>query len=115
MKFRINEIFSSIQGEGIFVGKAMNFIRFTKCNLKCNWCDTDFKKGNKMEVSEIIKKLNSALHWVSLTGGEPMLEENLLHLIKKLKQKNFKIFVSVIFRWTKKLHFIGVWNQWFRY
>ena len=94
MKFFVNEIFQSIQGEGLFVGKAMNFIRFTNCNLKCNWCDTDFEKGKEMEIDEIITKLDKNMGWVSLTGGEPMLEENLEYIIKKLKQKKFKIFLE---------------------
>jgi len=94
MKFRINEIFQSIQGEGLMVGIPMNFIRFCRCNRNCLWCDTDFEDGKEMEITEIIDKLNESLPWVSLTGGEPMLEENLAHMIRRLKTENFKILLE---------------------
>jgi 7-carboxy-7-deazaguanine synthase len=94
MKFKVNEIFSSIQGEGIFVGSPMNFIRFTRCNLNCEYCDTNFKEGNGMGVGEILERLNKRVKWVSLTGGEPMMEENLISLVKKLKEENYKIFLE---------------------
>ena len=97
MKFKINEIFRSIQGEGLFIGIPMNFIRFCKCNLNCSWCDTDFEKGTEMETMEILGELNHNLAWVSLTGGEPMLENssgNLTILVKKLKSEGFKILLE---------------------
>lgn len=94
IKFKINEIFCSIQGEGILTGIPMNFIRFTKCNLKCGWCDTKFSDGADMAISEIERKLNKKITWLSLTGGEPMLEEDLLILIKKLKKKKYKVLLE---------------------
>lgn len=94
MKFFINSIFQSIQGEGLFIGTPMNFIRFTKCDKSCNWCDTDFKEGKEMTMNEILEKLNSKFQWVSLTGGEPMLEDNLFTLIKKLKEKKYNVFLE---------------------
>lgn len=94
MKIKINEIFQGIQGEGLFVGMPMNFIRFTKCNLNCRWCDTDFINGREMTVKEIIEKLNKKWGWVELTGGEPMLEENLLDLIEELHRKRFKVLLE---------------------
>lgn len=94
MKYLVKEVFSSIQGEGLLVGTPMNFIRFTKCNLRCVWCDTDFSGGKKQSIKEITKKLNPKIRWVSLTGGEPLLEENLLSLIKALKNKNYKVYLE---------------------
>lgn len=94
MKFKINEIFDSIQGEGIFVGVPMNFIRFTECNLQCRWCDTDFENGEILELDEILSRLNKKWKWVSLTGGEPMLEDNLPGLIKELREKEFKVLLE---------------------
>lgn len=93
-KLKVNEIFCSIQGEGIMVGVPMNFIKFTKCNLKCKWCDTDFKEGKEISLEEILEKLNSNIGWVSLTGGEPLMERNLLSLIKRLKEENYKILLE---------------------
>jgi organic radical activating enzyme len=51
---KINEIFYSLQGEGSFAGTPMVFIRFSGCNLKCKWCDTDFASGKQMTDEEIV-------------------------------------------------------------
>ena len=91
---KVNEIFQSIQGEGLMVGIPMNFIRFCQCNLSCEYCDTDFEDGEEMGILEIIEKLNKGFHWVSLTGGEPMLEENLMDLINELRAEGFKILLE---------------------
>lgn len=72
---RINEIFYSIQGEGFYTGKPAVFIRFAGCNLKCPFCDTDFKEYTEMTEDEIINEINKypSCH-VILTGGEPTLQ-----------------------------------------
>ena len=82
METKINEIFSSIQGEGPVVGYKQLFIRFCGCNLKCNYCDTEFgasesEKYSADELANIIKE-NLDCHSVSLTGGEPLLNVNFL-------------------------------------
>jgi len=94
MRFKVNEVFASIQGEGLLVGTPMNFIRFCRCNLQCLYCDTDFREGIEMSVDEITKQLNERFRWVSLTGGESMLEENLMGLVLKLKDQGFKILLE---------------------
>jgi 7-carboxy-7-deazaguanine synthase len=94
MRYKINEIFHSIQGEGLMVGTPMNFIRFCKCNLSCEWCDTDFKEGREMEIDEILQKLKRKWVWVSLTGGEPLLEEKLGELVEELHKNNFRIYLE---------------------
>jgi len=94
MKLKINEIFQSIQGEGLMVGTPMNFIRFCRCSLNCSYCDTDFKEGIDMSMNEITEKLNKRFNWVSLTGGEPMLEENLMELILELKNQGFRVLLE---------------------
>ncbi len=72
----IKEIFESIQGEGPYIGINQLFVRFSKCNLHCKYCDTDFisqlKEYSFKELSEEINKYGS-IHSVSLTGGEPLL------------------------------------------
>lgn len=94
MKYAVNEIFSSIQGEGLFIGKLMNFIRFSKCNLACRWCDTDFEECIELGEKEILKKLDKRIKWVSLTGGEPMLEEGLESLMDALHARGFEVFLE---------------------
>lgn len=81
-KARIKEIFSSIQGEGPFIGYKQLFVRFCGCNLNCNYCDTeyDYVSGRDYtieELNEIVKK-HSDCHSISLTGGEPLLNTGFL-------------------------------------
>jgi organic radical activating enzyme len=81
MKARISEIFSSIQGEGVFVGRRHIFVRFSGCNLDCLYCDTLNSKnkdyGDLLSVDDVIIKINNLitpdLHAISFTGGEPTL------------------------------------------
>jgi len=77
--YRINEIFYSIQGEGEFAGTPAVFVRFSGCNLKCPWCDTDHSHGEEMtcdELEDAVRKLladrDGAI--IVLTGGEPALQ-----------------------------------------
>ncbi|OWT32679.1 radical SAM protein [Methanobrevibacter sp. 87.7] len=77
----IVEIFSSIQGEGLLVGRRQIFVRFAGCNLNCSYCDTEASKSSKNGtiknvdyVVDCINKLKTPdLHSVSFTGGEPSL------------------------------------------
>ena len=81
-KVNIKEIFSSIQGEGPFVGYKQLFIRFCGCNLTCKYCDTDYRTVDSKEytLDEIIEiaKDNADCHSISLTGGEPLLNTGFL-------------------------------------
>ena len=81
-KIKIREIFTSIQGEGPFVGYKQLFIRFCGCNLNCKYCDTDFKTEMAKEYSleellDICEK-NQDCFSVSITGGEPLLNVDFL-------------------------------------
>lgn len=84
-KIIINEIFTSIQGEGPYVGLKQMFIRFARCNLNCQYCDTDFRnkeKSKEYTIDSLIDKMNElgveSCHSISLTGGEPLLETEFL-------------------------------------
>lgn len=95
----VKEIFTSIQGEGPYVGYKQLFIRFCKCNLTCNFCDTDFLADEKTknytpeELLSTIKQLNlTNIHSISLTGGEPLLETAFLN--KFLLLVNQKIYLE---------------------
>lgn len=77
---KVNEIFASIQGEGPYVGYKQLFVRFCNCNLKCNYCDTNFMDGKDYNPCELADEVNkySCVHSVSLTGGEPLLQTDFL-------------------------------------
>ena len=79
---RVKEIFTSIQGEGPYVGYKQLFIRFCGCNLNCSYCDTDFdiSKSKEYSTNELIKICNENLdcHSVALTGGEPLLHAEVI-------------------------------------
>lgn len=79
-KAKIVEIFTSIQGEGPYVGVKQLFIRFCGCNLKCNYCDTnefpneDYLEFSPEELKHYIQDFNlKTIHSISLTGGEPLV------------------------------------------
>ena len=85
-KAKIKEIFSSIQGEGPYIGSKQIFIRFCACNLNCYYCDTDFYPDNINDKNtfyeftpyELTKYLEEhfdieSTHSISLTGGEPLI------------------------------------------
>jgi len=81
--YLVNEIFYSLQGEGVRAGTANLFLRFSRCNLACRTethgfdCDTEFESGRRMAISEILtemRALSAPCRWVVLTGGEPALQ-----------------------------------------
>lgn len=95
---KIKEIFTSIQGEGTYIGQKHIFIRFSRCNLNCKYCDTDFKTNLKeYSVDELYDYLkNIDCQTLSLTGGEPLLEADFLEeFLKKYYSKlNKKIYLE---------------------
>ena len=99
MKTKINEIFSSIQGEGPVVGYKQLFIRFCGCNLHCEYCDTEFQTGIEYTPTELFEKINSeydlsTFHSISLTGGEPLLHCEFLQEFLPLLKNKTKIYLE---------------------
>ena len=87
MRYRVNDIFYSLQGEGRNTGRAAIFVRFAGCNLRCPFCDTEFDSYVEMSSEEIMAKVCSfhpvptdapipeqSLPLIVLTGGEPTLQ-----------------------------------------
>ena len=73
--YRINEIFYSLQGEGGNAGKPAVFVRFSGCNLSCDFCDTDFSSYTQMTAEDIVSAVCAfPSDLVVLTGGEPSLQ-----------------------------------------
>ena len=83
----INEIYHSIQGESTWAGQPCVFVRLTFCDLRCSYCDTEyaFYEGNKQPLSEIVAAvLKFDCPLVEITGGEPLLQKNVLPLMTLL-------------------------------
>ena len=89
--FRINEIFYSLQGEGFHTGTPAVFVRFSGCNLRCTFCDTQHQAGEMMSLQEIVNEVNRypIAPLLVLTGGEPSLFIDEA-LVAELKQKTGK-------------------------
>ena len=110
----ITEIFNSIQGEGTRAGLPCIFIRLTGCNLRCTWCDTAyaFHGGKKMSVEEVVAQVDSfsgrgdgvsaAVQLVELTGGEPLLQEEIYPLADRLLSRGYSVMIE-----TSGERFIG--------
>ena len=83
----INEIYHSIQGESTWAGRPCVFVRLTFCDLRCNYCDTEyaFYEGKKQTLKEIMEGVEGfRCPLVEITGGEPLLQKNVLLLMSML-------------------------------
>ncbi len=95
----ISEIFYSLQGEGMLTGLPSLFIRTSGCNLRCNWCDTDYASweptGEDMTIDEIVSHVDSKkCKHVVVTGGEPMIAKEIQQLCMSLKDKDCHITIE---------------------
>jgi 7-carboxy-7-deazaguanine synthase len=97
---KVNEIFKSIQGESTFAGLPCTFIRLTGCNLRCPYCDTTyaFNDGKDMEIKDILLELNrlnaQSSHHIEITGGEPLLQEDVYPLTASLLDFGYKVLIE---------------------
>jgi 7-carboxy-7-deazaguanine synthase len=110
----ITEIFKSIQGEGTRAGLPCIFVRLTGCNLRCTWCDTAyaFHGGKKVSVDEVMDQVEALnrradgsparITLVELTGGEPLLQEEIYPLAEQLLAVGYTVMIE-----TSGERFIG--------
>ena len=110
----ITEIFKSIQGEGSRSGLPCIFVRLTGCNLRCTWCDTAyaFHGGKKMSVEDVAGQVDElsgrsaegkpGVGLVELTGGEPLLQEEIYPLADRLLAAGYTVLIE-----TSGERFIG--------
>src|SRR5271163_2036368 len=105
----ITEIFRSIQGESTYAGLPCIFVRLTGCNLRCTWCDTAyaFHGGKKMSIAEVLGRVEelagrpeetpsapASVPLVELTGGEPLLQEEIYPLAEKLLASGYVVMIE---------------------
>lgn len=95
----VNEIFGSIDGEGLRTGELATFIRLAGCNLRCRYCDTPYSlktcDGKEMTINEIVDKVKDInFKNITLTGGEPLIHRNVKELINALIENNFKVNIE---------------------
>jgi 7-carboxy-7-deazaguanine synthase len=96
----INEIFYSLQGEGINIGLPTIFIRLSGCNLNCSWCDTEYAKeeGRDTKLANIIKYIernHGGCRRICITGGEPLEQmKDLKKLLTELCKKKYEIVLE---------------------
>ncbi|MBM4171004.1 MAG: 7-carboxy-7-deazaguanine synthase QueE [Ignavibacteria bacterium] len=94
---KINEIFYSIQGESSKSGLPCVFIRLTYCNLRCSYCDTEyaFFDGKEMSIEEIISEVKRyKCNLVEVTGGEPLMQEDVFVLMSRLCNEGFDVMLE---------------------
>jgi organic radical activating enzyme len=100
---KVKEIFKSIQGEGPYAGLPCIFIRFSGCNLSCDFCDTNHGDGTEHTgdwiVNTVLQKAGSGIMNVVLTGGEPLFQADphhghFIYLLDSLKLNKFEIHLE---------------------
>lgn len=96
---RVVEIFKSIDGEGIRAGFPVTFIRLEGCNLRCSYCDTKYSYDNakytEMTVDEVYDKVYKlGCERITLTGGEPLIHEDVDKLVDRLTSDGFEVNIE---------------------
>jgi 7-carboxy-7-deazaguanine synthase len=94
---KVNEIYYSIQGESSKAGIPCIFVRLTWCNLRCVYCDTEyaFFEGKDMAIPQIIEEIRKyECNLVEITGGEPLVQQESLQLMKELCNNGFEVMLE---------------------
>jgi len=91
------EIYLSVQGESTHVGRPCVFVRLAACDLRCDWCDTPyaFTGGQKMSVDQVVAEVSRhTCRLVEITGGEPLLQPDVLSLMTRLVAEHFEVLLE---------------------
>jgi 7-carboxy-7-deazaguanine synthase len=94
---KVCEIFKSIQGESSLAGYPFIFVRFSGCNLRCSYCDTTYAYEEGYEISEeqLLKKIvGFGIPAVTITGGEPLLQDEVFSVINSLIHRSHTVLVE---------------------
>jgi 7-carboxy-7-deazaguanine synthase len=94
----VSEVFLSLQGEGVDIGLPTVFVRTSRCNLQCNWCDTKYSwaPGEERSLESIIEEVVSyGVRRVCISGGEPMLQaEEVSQLARELESRGYDVIIE---------------------
>jgi len=100
MKYKVAEIFQSINGEGMKAGELAVFVRFCGCNLHCRYCDTMWANlpgapFTEMGTEEILRQVcRYPAKNVTVTGGEPLLQKGILGFFRHLAEEGYSVEVE---------------------
>lgn len=95
---RVNEVFYTLQGEGPDSGRPAIFVRLSKCNLRCYFCDTEFEKGEDIDLQPLVGRVltiaqNMGCRLVVITGGEPLLQ-NVVPFVRAMNEKGISCSIE---------------------
>jgi 7-carboxy-7-deazaguanine synthase len=93
----VNELYTSVQGEGTRAGRPCTFVRLTGCGLRCSWCDTEyaFHEGERRSLADVVAYVRAKkLPMVQLTGGEPLEQPGAFDLIRRLADEGFEVVIE---------------------
>lgn len=93
----VHEMYVSVQGESTHTGRPCAFVRLTACDLRCSWCDTPyaFTGGKKMSVDDVVAAVELLrCPLVEITGGEPLLQADVIPLMGKLIAAGHEVLVE---------------------
>jgi 7-carboxy-7-deazaguanine synthase len=94
---KINEIFTSIQGETSFAGLPFTFVRLTGCNLRCSYCDTQYayEEGTERSIDQVLSEIQQrGVSRIVVTGGEPLLQNEIYTLCSQLADRGFIVLIE---------------------
>jgi 7-carboxy-7-deazaguanine synthase len=110
----IHEMYRSIQGESTFAGLPCVFVRLAVCHLRCRWCDTPhaFTQGDRMPLDDVVARvLAEPCDLVEITGGEPLLQDEVFPLMTRLADAGRTVLVETsgandVSRVDRRVHII---------
>ena len=101
----IHEIYRSVQGESSFAGLPCVFVRLAVCDARCSWCDSPhaFNQGSPWAPESVLQRVQEyACPLVEITGGEPLLQEEVLPLMSALADRGLSVLLE-----TSGAHDVG--------
>jgi 7-carboxy-7-deazaguanine synthase len=93
----VAEMFTSLQGETTFTGWPCAFLRLAGCNLRCRWCDTPYARepgGEPWELERLVARVSAGPRLVTVTGGEPLCQEETPELVRRLLAAGHTVLVE---------------------